>query len=353
MQDADRHHAGHGSQARSTKSPSVAAVLERARPPSATRSASPTMPVPAPGIAATQRRPTGQPVADLDRQAVARRRPRPPRRRRAPARACARSSGPPGRSRYAVRPTPSGTPLGRPRVARARACPPARDSSTSAARSAQRRLRRARARRPASASSRSTPMTSRRSCSAWCALPRITPAARRPPPAGASGRNSSAPACRLSSEMRWASTSCISRAIRSRSSRRACVDPQLLLGLGALRPVAQGADELAPGADEHAPGDEAGGDEDADDGADPEGVVRGPQERVDGHRRQVQRGDPRRRRRVGRCTATVKSAMPDATPAIEENSGQPARWPARARPASAAAPTARSRRRSPRRSRAP
>ena len=52
---------------------------------------------------------------------------------------------------------------------------------------------------------------------AWCALARITAAARATSSGGASGRNSSAPACRLSSEIRCASTSCISRAIRVRS----------------------------------------------------------------------------------------------------------------------------------------
>ena len=71
-------------------------------------------------------------------------------------------------------------------------------------------------------SARSTPITARSSSSAWWALSRITPAARAISSAGRSGRSSNAPACRLTSEIRWASTSCISRAIRSRSCRRAC-----------------------------------------------------------------------------------------------------------------------------------
>ena len=54
-----------------------------------------------------------------------------------------------------------------------------------------------------------------------CALSRITPAASATSSAGASGWNSSAPACTESSERRWASTSCISRAIRRRSAARA------------------------------------------------------------------------------------------------------------------------------------
>ena len=37
------------------------------------------------------------------------------------------------------------------------------------------------------------------------------------------------------------------------------LDPQLLLGLGALGTVAQREDELAPRAHEHAPGDDAAG----------------------------------------------------------------------------------------------
>ena len=64
-------------------------------------------------------------------------------------------------------------------------------------------------------------MTWRRSSSAWWALARTTPAARTISSGGASGRTSSAPACRLSSDRRCASTSCISRAMRVRSCARA------------------------------------------------------------------------------------------------------------------------------------
>jgi len=70
-------------------------------------------------------------------------------------------------------------------------------------------------------------MTSRRSCNAWWALSRITLAARATSSAGASGRNSSAPACTLSNDSRWPSTSCISRAISSRARSRASVSARV------------------------------------------------------------------------------------------------------------------------------
>ena len=74
----------------------------------------------------------------------------------------------------------------------------------------------------AAESSRSTVMTWRRSPSAAVAEDLITAAAWAISAAGESGRNSSAPACTLSSDSRWASTSCISRAMRRRSASRAC-----------------------------------------------------------------------------------------------------------------------------------
>ena len=82
---------------------------------------------------------------------------------------------------------------------------------------------------------RRTPMISRRSCSASCALSRMTPAARAISARGASGRNSRAPACTLSRVRRCARTSCISRAMSSRASRWACSARSARLVLGAAR----------------------------------------------------------------------------------------------------------------------
>ena len=70
-------------------------------------------------------------------------------------------------------------------------------------------------------SSRSTPITLRSSSSAWRAVERSSSAVSRTFAGGRSGRTSSPPACNASSEIRWASTSCISRAIRVRSAIRA------------------------------------------------------------------------------------------------------------------------------------
>ena len=64
-------------------------------------------------------------------------------------------------------------------------------------------------------------MTSRSSLNAWCTPARTTPAARESCSGGESGRYSNAPAYVATRESRWASTSCISRAIRVRSSIRA------------------------------------------------------------------------------------------------------------------------------------
>ena len=99
-QDADgRAHAGHGRVARRTKSPAASGPCSSSPPASATRSASPTRPVPAPGSASgagaatpTARRLT---TSTHERRARLGRDRRPPPRR--PARACARWSGPPGR----------------------------------------------------------------------------------------------------------------------------------------------------------------------------------------------------------------------------------------------------------------
>ena len=176
----------------------------------------------------------------------------------AAARACARWSAPPARSGRRCGPTPSGTaPRRRASVEASRACPAPRDSSTSAGRSASvgcgrlgrrrrgsrraaRRAPRAGPRAPGARWSGSTPGRPRD-----LLRRRVGPELQRARRAG------------VSSEIRWASTSCISRAIRARSAAARLLDAQLLLGLGPLGAVAQRADELAPGADEHAPGDAA------------------------------------------------------------------------------------------------
>ena len=71
-------------------------------------------------------------------------------------------------------------------------------------------------------SSRSTPSTSRSSWSASLAWPWIWPRPSRSRSLSRSSRNASAPACIETWVMRWASTSCISRAMRARSVERAC-----------------------------------------------------------------------------------------------------------------------------------
>ncbi len=96
----------------------------------------------------------------------------------------------------------------------------------------------------------------RRSWSASWALSRMTPAARATSAGGASGRNSRAPAWTLRSVRRWASTSCISRAMASRAARWACCARSLRPRPGAAGPFAEGGDELAAGPHEHAPADD-------------------------------------------------------------------------------------------------
>ena len=59
--------------------------------------------------------------------------------------------------------------------------------------------------------------------------------------------------------IRWASTSCISRAIRARSLNCALLDAQRLLGLRPLGPVAQRPEQLAARADVHAAHDHRDG----------------------------------------------------------------------------------------------
>ncbi len=70
--------------------------------------------------------------------------------------------------------------------------------------------------------SRSTPRTPRRSVRASCAVDWMTAALARICSAVRSSRNARAPAFIEICEIRWASTSCISRAMPARSLARAC-----------------------------------------------------------------------------------------------------------------------------------
>ena len=70
-------------------------------------------------------------------------------------------------------------------------------------------------------SSWSTPMTSRSSSSAWRAAVRMSAAVCSISAGGRSDRICRAPAWRVISDTRWATTSCISRAMRARSACRA------------------------------------------------------------------------------------------------------------------------------------
>ena len=121
--------------------------------------------------------------------------------------------------------------------------PAARASSTSSGTSAS--VGRGRSSGSSPGSLRSTPITSRRSSSAAWALVRITPAARAISSWEAPGANSRLPACMLRSEMRCASTSCISRAMRARSLKPYPLGVLVLGRLGALGPFAQRGQQLA------------------------------------------------------------------------------------------------------------
>src|SRR5690349_20774392 len=209
-------HDGHGSHACSRKWPRSSSPCSRRPPESVARSVRPSRPAPVPGIFGSAAASAGSGL----RTSIVRPCPgAPPRPSSTGAEvACLRALVSASWTILSAwRPIASGTAArsGRPTSACTR-IPAARDSSSS----------------PGSAASvgwggcgpwpsvpsLSTPITVRRSSSAWCALARITAAARATCSGGASGRNSSAPACRLSSEIRWASTSCISRAIRVRSA---------------------------------------------------------------------------------------------------------------------------------------
>ena len=200
-------------------------------------------------------------------------------------------------------------------------------------------------------SSRSTPITPRSSSSAWRAVERSSSAVSRTFSGGRSGWTSSAPACSAISEIRWASTSCISRAIRVRSAMPDPVGVQTLIGLGAQGTLAQGEQELASGPDEHAPGGrrerERGDQQDHR-----ERVGRGA---VDGEDQQRTGSTAQRRAApAGRCGARRGRTARGARRGWPRSRTPPARHrPARRRAASAAATTARGRPATRRRRRRP
>ena len=291
----------------------------RARPPARpTRSREPDQPGAAAGQGSGWLAPTGGGLRTSTSSpragaplTIARRRPRR-------ARACARWSAPPARcGRRCGRPPP-GTRrgVGRPGRPRRTRMPGAARLLHQRGQVGQRRLR-ARA-----ALRRRRPRAARRSPRAGPPAPggrssRITPAARATSPAGASGRNSRAPACMLSSETRCASTSCISRAIRVRSSCRACrpaaaARPRPAARVpAARRPAAGGPARTSPRrrprrssttpmarrAPRAAPGRA--------------GTQAGRRRRGD-----VGGADRDHRSASGRCTATVNSAISTAAPAM-------------------------------------
>ena len=218
----DQHHPdqsrgrSQGSVAARTKSPSAATPCASSPPASSTRSPRPIRPLPAPGSAGGGGRRAAAPGCAPRSPACPRRAPTLHPDQRA------------GRVLAGVRQALLDDPVGGPRrrrrgvvvrgqlelVPRSASPPPATPRSAPAGRPASAA---AAAPRP-SVPSRSTPITSRSSSSAAAADSRTTPAVASISAGGASGRYSSAPACRLSSEIRWARTSCISRAIRSRSA---------------------------------------------------------------------------------------------------------------------------------------
>ena len=182
------------------------------------------------------------------------RRPHVDRPRR---RACLRALVSPSWTiRYALRPTAAGTAAAvvERRLAAAPACPPPATPRPAPGRSASvgwgaRARRRRRPRRAARRSPR------RRSCSAWWALARITPAARATSSGGASGRNSSAPGVQAQQRDPVRQHVVHLPGDPGPFQLPGLRDPQLLLGLGPLRPVPQRHDELPAGPDEHPPGE--------------------------------------------------------------------------------------------------
>ena len=137
--------------------------------------------------------------------------------------------------RYRPRPTAAGGASGVDSRRRWASIPARRVSATSSGWSTHRRLRlRGRPRRRRHRAVRRSPRATPRvpcGCSS-----RITAGGvARPPQSTPFGADSSPPACTLIIEIRWASTSCISRAMRARSARRASRHAQLLFG---LRPAA-------------------------------------------------------------------------------------------------------------------
>ena len=251
--DQEHLHPHHCSSASTTKSPEPSGPCTRVPPARATRSCSPSRPGPGPGQRRSGLRVDGLAVADADVQAVVRRAGDPYPRRRAAGvladvgeRLLHDAIGVASqRARYGVRVLNLHLEVdgragaaGSPR--RGGGCPTASAAEVAAAGSWP-------------GSSRSSPITPRSSSRAWRAVERSSSAVSRTCSGGRSGRTSSAPACNASSEIRWASTSCISRAIRVRSAIRARSSCSTLVGLRPQGPLAQGQEQLASGPDEHPP----------------------------------------------------------------------------------------------------
>ena len=315
-------HAGQGRVARRTKSPAASGPCSSSPPASSTRSASPTRPVPAPGSAsaAGAATPTARPADDLDDERGCPPRPRSSTSTAARRRVLARvgqallddaiGRAPEGGGQRRVGGHVDRAAHAHPRCAGTRRRAPGRRPAWAAA---------ARA-RSAGGPSRSTPMTSRSSSSAAWALARMTPAASATSSAEASGWNSSAPACRLSSETRWARTSCISRAMRRRSASRACSTRRRCSASSVGRALAQREHELALDADEQAPADHDAGDQHAEDDLDAVGLVARVEQREDrGGGQRERRPSPRIARREARM-ATLKRAISAGPPAAPDTS---------------------------------
>ncbi len=221
--DQQHPHVAHVSSASTTKSPDPSGPCTRVPPASATRSRSPSRPAPEPGSVGRRVRRHRLAVADADVQAVAGGAGDPHRGRRCPA-ACLPTlverllHDPVG-----VAPQRAGHVVGMRRAhlevdLRAGAAGSPRPAAGCRAASAAGWPAPGRARRPRAAR-RSRRAAPRGPGAPWRAAGRPSPA---PAAGGRSGRTSRPPACSAISEIRWASTSCISRAIRVRSATRAC-----------------------------------------------------------------------------------------------------------------------------------
>ena len=102
-------------------------------------------------------------------------------------------------------------------------------------------------------SSWSTPMTSRSSSSAWRAAVWMSTAVRSISAGGRSDRSCRAPAWRVISDTRWATTSCISRAMRARSAWRAWSASSRCSASARSGPFVQRHDQLPAGPHQHPP----------------------------------------------------------------------------------------------------